>query len=58
MVNNPRLREDRESATDFHKDLDNWVSEVSEVFHYRVFIIDSLLSSGRRGRGRLGVDVN
>ncbi|CAE7348075.1 unnamed protein product [Symbiodinium natans] len=31
---------DRESATDFHKDLDNWVSEVSEVFHYRVFIIE------------------
>mmetsp|Transcript_10301 Transcript_10301/g.24771 ORF Transcript_10301/g.24771 Transcript_10301/m.24771 type:complete len:711 (+) Transcript_10301:54-2186(+) len=26
-----------ESANDFHKDLHDWVVEVSEVFHYRVF---------------------
>ncbi|CAE7571097.1 unnamed protein product [Symbiodinium pilosum] len=30
-----------ESATDFHKDLNSWVTEVSEVFHYRVFFIES-----------------
>ena len=36
----------RESAMDFHKDLNNWVTEVSEVFHYRVFFIDSLAQHG------------
>lgn len=28
-------------ATKFHMDLEHWVTEVSEVFHYRIFFIDS-----------------
>jgi len=36
----PEDGEIRDSAIDFHKDLNNWVTEVSEVFHYRVFFIE------------------
>ncbi|CAE7905694.1 unnamed protein product [Symbiodinium sp. KB8] len=28
------------TAQVFHEDLENWISEVSEVFHYRVFVIE------------------